>query len=104
MINKNSQAPKKSRFIGAVAIGMGLALMVAILLWRQKSFLSQNKVEALGLRGTSKVSRPLTSTQVDRLETHFLDIQAPPQRDAPAMNQTVNQVDDINRLNARQRP
>ena len=89
--------------VGAVAVGS--ALLAAAFAFRPEAR-SSTGVEALGLRGTAKVSRPLSATQVERLETHFLDVPAPATTGAatgpsrvPAI---ISQVNAINRLNERQ--
>ena len=55
---------------------------------------------AVGLRGASEVSKPLSGYQRQRLETHFLDI--PPAAHTTGAANARAQVDQINRFNRRQ--
>jgi type IV secretory pathway protease TraF len=96
---------RKQAIIGAGILI--LAVLAAAALWHRSSVLGSNvsDVEALGLHGTTKVSRPLSKTQAERLKTHFLDIPAPnnSSTNGPAgYTDTINQVQAINRLNERQ--
>jgi hypothetical protein len=86
---------------------VGLLMTGAVYFSTEKnSPISQTSVEAIGLRGRSKVSKSLSKTQIERLESHFLDIPAPsrPGRANGSVSylETVNQVEAINRLNTRQ--
>lgn len=81
-------------------------LLAGVFLVQRRIASSKSIVEALGLRGTSKVSKPLSTIHQERLETHFLDIPAPtkgaPSAGPASVMNTINQVEAINKLNERQ--
>lgn len=85
---------------------VGVLLAAFYLSAEKKSVVNRPSVEAIGLRGRSKVSKPLSKTQIERLQAHFLDIPAPARtggaHGSASAFETINQVEAINRLNERQ--
>jgi hypothetical protein len=75
----------------------------AFFLLRKPHTQTENQATAVGLRGTSRISKNLSPFQEKKLKKHFLD--TPPVAHAPAGHTDVrSEVNAINQFNQRQRP
>ncbi len=86
--------------------GIGIVILSSIALYFQiKEFLDsrQPQAAAVGLRGTTRISKDLSNHQTEKLEKHLLE--TPPTGHVPNPSANVQaEVNTINQLNQRQRP